>query len=234
MSRRDSPLLSELDELVKVITSAESRLAAASNESRVRVESSKNAEATVLPRSAGTLGIGRRPTSTKLSASRRTSSMPSRPRSETLSRCRGVIGPRRPARPGRRSDRPGRDSGSDHVPEHDAFGADVDHLEAAGGKVLADVVGTDRQFTVPSVDHYGELDDCRAAEVRQRIECRPDCPTGEQHIITEHYRRPAQVDRDLGRRHRQHRAQPYVISIESDVESPDRHIGARHCAYHLS
>ena len=59
VSRRDSPLLSELDDPVNVMTSADSRLAAASNESRVRVESSKKAETMVLPRSAGTLGIGR-------------------------------------------------------------------------------------------------------------------------------------------------------------------------------
>ena len=61
VSRRDSPLLSELDEPVNVMTSAESLLAAVSKDSRVRVESSKNVETTVLPLSAGTLGIGRRP-----------------------------------------------------------------------------------------------------------------------------------------------------------------------------
>ena len=86
VSRRDSPLLSELDEPVKVMTSAESRLAAVSNDSRVRVESSKKVDTTVLPRNAGTFGIGRRPTSTNVSASRITSSMPSAPRSATLSR----------------------------------------------------------------------------------------------------------------------------------------------------
>ncbi len=86
VSRRDSPLLRELDEPVKVITSAESRLAAVSKDSRVRVESSKNVDTTVLPRNAGTLGMDRWPTSTKVSASRMTSSMPSAPKSATLSR----------------------------------------------------------------------------------------------------------------------------------------------------
>ena len=59
MSLRDSPLdtLEPLAE--KLMTSADSRLAAASNEIRVRVESSKNRLTTVRPRSAGSFLIGR-------------------------------------------------------------------------------------------------------------------------------------------------------------------------------
>jgi hypothetical protein len=45
------------------MVSAESRLAAVSKLNRVRVESSKNTLHTVLPRSAGTFGLGRRLTS---------------------------------------------------------------------------------------------------------------------------------------------------------------------------
>ena len=86
VSRNDSPLLRELEEPVKVITSAESRLATVSKDSLVHVESSKNVDTTVLPLNAGTLGMGRRPTSTKVSASRMTSSIPSAPRSATLNR----------------------------------------------------------------------------------------------------------------------------------------------------
>ena len=53
----------------KVSTSADSRFAATSNESRVRVESSKNMLATVFPRNAGTFGIALSPTSTNRSVS---------------------------------------------------------------------------------------------------------------------------------------------------------------------
>ena len=57
VSRRLSPLFTLDVPTVNVITSADSRFAAVSNESRVRVESSKNRLQTVLPRSAGTFGI---------------------------------------------------------------------------------------------------------------------------------------------------------------------------------
>ena len=58
VSRRLSPLLTLDDDTAKFIVSADSRLAAVSKLSRVRVESSKNTLHTVLPRSAGTLGFG--------------------------------------------------------------------------------------------------------------------------------------------------------------------------------
>ena len=59
VSRRLSPLLTLLVDTEKFITSALSRRAAVSKLVRVRVESSKNRFTTVLPRSAGTFGIGR-------------------------------------------------------------------------------------------------------------------------------------------------------------------------------
>ena len=73
VSRRLSPLLTLEDEAEKVMVSAESRFAAVSNESRVRVESSKKSDRTVRPRSAGTLGTGRRQTSTMWSVRSSTS-----------------------------------------------------------------------------------------------------------------------------------------------------------------
>ena len=73
------------------MTSADSRLAAVSKLSRVRVESSKNSDTTVLPRRAGTLGMARELTSTKLSVSRRTPRSRRRPRSATESRWRVFV-----------------------------------------------------------------------------------------------------------------------------------------------
>ncbi len=63
VSRRLSPLFTLDCATANVIVSADRRLAAVSKLSRVRVESSKNTLHTVLPRSAGTFGFGRRFTS---------------------------------------------------------------------------------------------------------------------------------------------------------------------------
>jgi hypothetical protein len=75
VSRTDSPLFSEEDETENDIVSADSRFAAVSKLSLVRVESSKNNITTVRPLKAGTFGIGLRPTSTKVSVSRSKSSI---------------------------------------------------------------------------------------------------------------------------------------------------------------
>ena len=81
VSRSDSPLSEDDVAAVKVMTSAERRLAAVSNDSRVRVDGSMNTVATVRPLKAGTFGIGRSATSAKASESRMISRMPPRPRS---------------------------------------------------------------------------------------------------------------------------------------------------------
>src|ERR1700689_2829005 len=88
VSRSDSPFLSDDEATAKERTSADKRLAAVSNENRVRVDSSAQSVTTVRPRRAGTLGMGRLATSTKASETRMTSSMPSAPRSVIESRCR--------------------------------------------------------------------------------------------------------------------------------------------------
>ena len=62
VSFSDSPLDTEDPLALKLMTSAESRLAAASKEMRVRVESSKNRFTTVRPRRAGSFLISRSPT----------------------------------------------------------------------------------------------------------------------------------------------------------------------------
>ena len=59
VSRRLSPLLTLDVDTLKVIVSADKRLAAVSKLMRVRVESSKNKLTTVRPINAGTLGTGR-------------------------------------------------------------------------------------------------------------------------------------------------------------------------------
>ena len=81
VSLRLSPLAT-LDPLAeKLITSADSRLAAASNEILVRVESSKKRLTTVRPRSVGSFLIGRSAIRASSSAVSRISSASSRLRS---------------------------------------------------------------------------------------------------------------------------------------------------------
>ncbi len=68
MSVRVSPLLVEEVDTLRVMTSADKRLAASSKVVRVRVEFSKNTLHTVLPRSSGTFLTALAPTSRKESA----------------------------------------------------------------------------------------------------------------------------------------------------------------------
>ena len=86
VSRSDSPFFTDEDPAEKESTSADIRLAAVSNDMRVRVESSKNRVATVRPRRVGTFGLARRPTSAKESVTRSTSAISSAPRSSMPSR----------------------------------------------------------------------------------------------------------------------------------------------------
>ncbi len=81
VSFRDSPLETEDPLAEKLMTSAESRLAAASKEMRVRVESSKKRLTTVRPRRVGSFLIGRSATRAISSAVSRIRTASSRVRS---------------------------------------------------------------------------------------------------------------------------------------------------------
>src|SRR4051812_5372816 len=192
VSRSDSPFFTDDVATLKVMVSAESRLAAVSKLSRVRVESSKKSDTTVLPRRAGTRGMARSLTSTKESVTRRTSSIPAAPRSATERRCFIAAPDLRTGgmEPSKRrfcaaSSRGSRGSASlgDHVADDDTLVAHVDLLVAAGGQVLADVVGTDGKLAVPPVHHDGQLDRLGPAVVGQRVEGGPHGAAGEEHVV---------------------------------------------------
>ena len=87
VSLRDSPLETEEPFAAKLMTSAESRLAAASKEIRVRVESSKNRLTTVRPRRVGSFLTSRSPTAAISSAVSRMRMALDRLRSSVESRC---------------------------------------------------------------------------------------------------------------------------------------------------
>ncbi len=87
VSFSDSPFDTDDPLVEKLITSADSRFAANSNEIRVRVEFSKKRFTTVRPRNAGTFLITRVPTSRKLSAVSRIRTISSRESCVIESRC---------------------------------------------------------------------------------------------------------------------------------------------------
>ena len=169
VSRRLSPLFTLDVPTLNVITSADRRLAAVSNDRRVRVESSKNRLQTVLPRSAGTFGFGRWLTSTIVSVRSSRRSTASGPISAIERRC--FI--RRPRARRRRRDQ--------HL-----VGADLDVLVPRRRQVLADEVGPDRQLAVAAVDEHRQLHGPRPPVLGDRVERRPHGAAGEQHVVDEH------------------------------------------------
>ena len=205
------------------MTSAESRLAAASNEIRVRVLSSKNRLTTVRPRSAGSFLIGR-------SASERISSAVAEDqlgvRAGQVGRAQQVPLHRAPrARPG---------GGAPGVPEivtasspSNSASRTADRLDQGGGQVLADEVGADRQLAVAAVDQHREPDGPRAADVVHRVERGADRAAGEQHVVDEHD--DLAVDaavRDLGGQQGAGRPHPQVVAVHRHVERADGDVDA--------
>src|SRR6266550_3038001 len=61
----------------------------------------------------------------------------------------------------------------------------LDSLVAGGRKVLADVVGADRQLAVTTVDEHCKLDALRPAVVEERLDRRTDRATGVEHVVDE-------------------------------------------------
>src|SRR5919199_6587184 len=61
----------------------------------------------------------------------------------------------------------------------------LDALVARGRKVLADVVGTDRELAVTAVDEHRQLDALGAAVVEQRLDRRPDRSAGVEDVVDE-------------------------------------------------
>ena len=217
MSLRLSPLDRLEPFAAKLMTSAESRLAAASNEIRVRVESSKNRFTTVRPRSAGSFLIGRSASDRISSAVVRTCSASSRLRSAALSRWRFMSG-----LPPGSVDRDG-------VHAVGLLEPDADPLHQRRGQVLADEVGADRQLPVAAVDEDRETHPARPADVVQRVERGADGAPGEQHVVDQDHGLVVDAARrDLGRQQRAGRLHPQVVAVHRGVERPDRDVEALH------
>ena len=212
VSLRLSPLL-RLEPLAeKLMTSALSRLAAASNEIRVRVESSKNRLTTVRPRSAGSFLIGRSASERISAAVARTSSASSRVRSAAVSRCRFTAPPGVPS------------IVTASTPSMSAT-LSLDPLDQRGRQVLADEVGPDRQLAVAAVDQDRQPHGAGPADVVERVEGGPDGPAGEEHVVDQdHDLAVDAAGRDLGRQQRPGRLEPQVVAVHRHVERADRDV----------
>ena len=163
------------------MTSALSRLAAASNEIRVRVESSKKRLTTVRPRRVGSFLIGRSARDRSSAAVSRISRASSRVRSALDSRWVFI----RPPPSGARRRRSARRRCRRRSPAR----RDVDGLGQRGGEVLAHEVGADGELAVAAVDEDGELDRSRPPDVVERVERRPNRASAEEDVVDEHHDR---------------------------------------------
>src|SRR5262245_22763835 len=189
-----SPLTTLLVPAEMLMASALSRLAAISNEVRVRVEASKNRLMTVLPRNVGTFLMGRVEISRKDSAVSKISSICSTERSWMPSRCltfRGTTPPweweRRDG--GQARTNPGR---LDFLDEQDAFflvdfgELHFDDLVVRRLHRLSNIVGLDWKLTMSAVNQNTELNEPRSPVVQQRIHRRANRPSRVQHVVHKH------------------------------------------------
>ena len=113
-------------------------------------------------------------------------------------------------------------------------------LAERGREVLPDVVRADRQLAVAAIDEDGELDAFGAAVVEERVDRRPDRPAGEEHVVDEHARRPAErevelraADDGLRVERRLAAANEDVVAMEGDVDGAERELDAASLGHEL-
>ena len=208
VSLSDSPFDSDEPLAEKLMTSAESRLAAASNEMRVRVESSKNRFTTVRPRRAGSFLIGR-------SASDRISSAVAQDQLGVLA---AQVG------------------GGQQVLLHDAAPSMITASSSSTpvrwtrtrwtsevGRFLPTKSARIGSSRWPRSTRTASWTAARPADVVQRVEGGADRAAGEQHVVDQHD--DLVVDPavgDLRREQGARRLQAQVVAVHRDVERPAR------------
>src|SRR5947209_8366997 len=198
-----SPFVTDEEDELMLITSAERRLPAISKEVRVRVEGSKKRLMTVRPRSVGTFLISRSETSRNVSAVSRMCVISSALRPRMPSRCfwlsTAFIERVRLASPARYEKggpgwppsllflaRRSLDDGDRLFPV-EIFEHHLDDLALFSRHELADEVRLNRKLAVllAAVNEDGELDAARPAEVNQLVERRADGAPRVEHVVNE-------------------------------------------------
>src|SRR3989344_8041899 len=230
VSNSVSPLLVELVDTLRLITSADRRWAASSKVVRVRVEFSKNALHTVLPRNSGTFFTARAPTSRKESAVSRIS----------VSNSRG-----RPSRDRKWRSWPWSFSCSGRLAamvviwrvsvgkrlefEGQRRGAGQFYpLVAFQRQGRADHVRTYRQLASIEVKQADQGYAGRAAVIEQFIERGADSAAAHQHVVDQHQVLAFDFERQLGRLHlRVQAVLGEVVTVEGHIENAQRIVAAQ-------
>ena len=188
-----SPLLVDETPMLRLITSADRRLAAISNVVRVRVEFSKNRLNTERPRSSGTFFTSRSEIDANGTAASRMRTMTSAGRPSSVSRCASApsassCGLRIAAPPAPLGGQ--REAAVVAARQHDR------HV-ARDREPRACVRRLDRQLAAAAVDEHGELDRGRTPVVEELVDRRAHAASGEEHVVDQHDRRAFDVEREL-------------------------------------
>src|SRR5439155_17130327 len=215
VSSRVSPFTPLLVDAAKLITSALSRVAASSQEVRVRVLTSKNRFTTVLPRRVGTFLMSRPVTSLKDSAVSRTRLISSTVRSWMPSRSLRLRDIVSSCLLGSRQD------------HHAIWGPRLFQINfncffKCGRQVLAHIGGFDRELPVPAIHQHRQLDLARASQVDQAVHGGPDRPAGEEDVVHQDHLEVCDVERDVGpAQHRVLFPRVQIVTIEGDIQVAD-------------
>src|SRR5215471_19229226 len=166
VSRSVSPLLVDETPILRLITSAERRLAAISNVVRVRVLLSKKRLNTVLPRSRGTFLTSRSAMETKGTAVSRMRPITSGGSPSSVSRCWSSPAPLSCGL---------RTAGLScrfHRERELAVGPPLQHDRqiARDGQARADIGSLDRQLAAAAIDQHRELDRVRPPIIEQLVD----------------------------------------------------------------
>src|SRR5262245_56381666 len=216
VSSSDSPLVAEETAMLRLMTSAESRLAAISKVVRVRVEGSKNRLNTLLPRNSGTFFTSRSVTPTNDSAVSRICTRISRGRPSIDSRCcspprvlscglRCTLSLQRKCEPAL-------------VVAFQAQAHARGHLDLGAAMLRAD-----RQLPAAAVGEDHERDALRAAVVEEFVHRRADRAAGVEHVVDQEQFATADVERDPGALRIVVQAlRMVVVAVERDVHQPER------------
>src|SRR5213083_2297985 len=182
VSSRLSPLAVEERAMSRLMTSAESRLAAISNVVRVRVLFSKKRLKTLLPRSSGTFFTSRSAIDTNGTAVSRMRPMISAGSSSSVSRC--CSSPSALSCGLCTGDAP---RGFDRQLEAAVEVAlQHDRQIARDRETRADICCFDRQLAAAAIDQHRELDGFRPSIVEQLVDRGADRPAGVEHIVNQH------------------------------------------------
>src|SRR5215470_568605 len=175
VSSSDSPLVCEETAMLRLITSADRRLAAISKVVRVRVDGSKNRLNTLLPRNSGTFFTSRSVTPRKDAAVSRMLTMISRGNPSRVSRCASspfafscglciVEAQREPAR---------------------TVAIEAQHRALRHGQRRAAVLRADRELPLAAVHEHHEHDRLRPAVVEELVHRRAHRAAGVEHVVDE-------------------------------------------------